>query len=234
MTSDPMTCSEAADQLGAYLEGDLPATARDAVEQHLATCPTCTALVADLERLAADAAALPPLPVDRDLWAGISRRIEAPTTALDGQRGRRAPRPVSRPAWHLAAAAAALAAVTAGVTHQLTLGTVRAPTTVAGAPVAARPAATLVARPDDADGQAVYGREITDLRAVLDRRRAELDPATVELLERNLELIDAAIAQSRAALAADPRSPFLDHRLSRALGTKVQLLRAAATLPARS
>jgi hypothetical protein len=49
-----------------------------------------------------------------------------------------------------------------------------------------------------------------------------------------MEVIDAAIEQSRAALAADPRSAFLGAQLGRALDRKVGLLRTAATLPART
>ena len=62
-------------------------------------------------------------------------------------------------------------------------------------------------------------------------RRGELDSATVAVLVRNLVVIDRAIAQSRAALARDPHSPFLGDQLTRALGQKVELLRTAALIP---
>jgi hypothetical protein len=51
------------------------------------------------------------------------------------------------------------------------------------------------------------------------------------VLVRNLVIIDAAIAQSRAALARDPHSPFLGDQLTRALGQKVELLRTVALMP---
>jgi len=82
--------------------------------------------------------------------------------------------------------------------------------------------------------EAVYDEEIAVLRAALGQRRAELDSGTVAILERNIGVIDAAIRQSREALARDPRSPFLGEQLSRALDRKVHLLRTAAALPART
>jgi hypothetical protein len=54
----------------------------------------------------------------------------------------------------------------------------------------------------------------------------------VAIIERNLQIIDAAIAQSRAALARDPASQMLDQQLTHALDKKVELLRTAAMLPA--
>lgn len=78
---------------------------------------------------------------------------------------------------------------------------------------------------------AVYDSEISRLRDVLRERRAELDPRTVDAIEQSIGVIDSAIAQARAALAADPASRFLDHQLNSALGKKMELLRTAAMLP---
>jgi hypothetical protein len=82
--------------------------------------------------------------------------------------------------------------------------------------------------------KSTYDREIGDLRRIVRERRSQLDPATLDVLERNIAIIDAAIAQSRAALAHDPRSRFLDDQLNNALDKKLELLRTAALLPART
>lgn len=79
-----------------------------------------------------------------------------------------------------------------------------------------------------------YAAEIGQVERVLRSRRRELDPATVEIVERNLRLIDGAIRESRAALARDPGSAFLNEELTGALHQKLELLRIAATLPSRS
>jgi hypothetical protein len=66
------------------------------------------------------------------------------------------------------------------------------------------------------------------------RRSAQLDPLTLSVIERNLKVIDEAIVQCKAALAKDPSSRFLMESLNGALTNKVELLRTAAMLPART
>jgi hypothetical protein len=80
----------------------------------------------------------------------------------------------------------------------------------------------------------VYDREIVKLRAIVRERRSQLDPKTIAVLEQSIAVIDSAIAQSRAALAKDPASGFLATQLNHSLETKVELLRTAALLPART
>lgn len=77
----------------------------------------------------------------------------------------------------------------------------------------------------------VFSSEIRRLQRVLAERRNHLDPQTVGIVEVNLKLIDAAIQSSRAALARDPASGFLNQQLTRALDKKVELLRTVALMP---
>jgi hypothetical protein len=106
---------------------------------------------------------------------------------------------------------------------------------------AATPAATaagartrLAAREDDdadlADPNVTYEREIAALRLIVDERFTELDSSTVTELRRNLDIIDRAIGDSRAALARDPRSGVVSSQLDRALQAKLTLLRRVALL----
>ena len=76
--------------------------------------------------------------------------------------------------------------------------------------------------------------EIAELQLVLVQRRAELDPKTLAILAINLSVIDRAIAESQTALAQDPASRFLSQQLTRTLDRKLELLRTAALIPARS
>jgi len=99
-------------------------------------------------------------------------------------------------------------------------------------PPAAAPAATLASNRPTAEQ--TYADEISRLRAVLARRRPELDSSTVAVVEHNLQVIDDAIAQCKAALKKDPASRFLMESLNNAMDDKVQLLRTAAVLPAKS
>jgi hypothetical protein len=84
----------------------------------------------------------------------------------------------------------------------------------------------------DQRGDDPYDREVAQLRALFNHRRPLLDSATVAMLERNLQMIDRAIGQSRAALARDPGNSLLHRQLNFAMGKKIQVLRTAATLPA--
>lgn len=85
-----------------------------------------------------------------------------------------------------------------------------------------------------AAASAVYDREVAMLRGVLEERRSALDPATIAILENNLNVIDRAILESREALRRDPASSLLSRQLDLALEKKIQLLRTAALLPSRS
>ena len=67
---------------------------------------------------------------------------------------------------------------------------------------AVEPVSTLTA-------EQTFDREIGALRKIIDERRKDLDPVTIAVLKKNLKLIDAAIAESKAALAKDPASAFL-------------------------
>ena len=85
---------------------------------------------------------------------------------------------------------------------------------------------------EQAHSDLVYGREIDMLQKIVTQRKTQLDSATIAIIERNLQIIDAAIEQSRAALARDPASQMLSQQLTHTLDKKVELLRTAAMLPA--
>jgi hypothetical protein len=237
-----------------YIEGDLELPQRRAVELHLGECVRCTSLLRDIDAIRRDAASLPNLEPGRDLWDGIAARIETPVITLP----QRAPvRLRESRRLQLGLAAAGLVALTAGVTYTLTRqaftdGLVvametqepRAPdVAVPEEPSAAAP--TQAARPASgtnvAESPAVrpaaaitYDQEIGRLRAILELRRNDLDPATTAIVEASLRTIDRAIADAELALARDSASAFLADQLTRALDKKLSLLRTVALLPART
>src|SRR5687768_12984602 len=259
-----MTCEQLDERLSDWLENDIDAATRAVLERHVATCGRCTALVSDLALIRREAAALPELVPSRDLWPEIEARIQAPVISLEQQRPARSGsgRGRIRQAWWLGAAAAGLVAVTAGVTHYMTKQgeqdrVVAETSTVARTPDSAGPSAiseppavvavteppaprqeerqlasTRVPAPNAE--QSEYARDVAQLRDIVSQRRTELDSTTIAVLEKNLELIDRAIAESRAALERDPASDFLADQLARAMTKKVAILRTVALLPARS
>lgn len=206
-------------------------------ERHRADCAECTTVWAELDQISAAAAALPVLTPSRDLWAGIDARLDKRVAAPLPTRWSRST------VLRVALAASMLIAVTSGITWQLatspadTIPAATAVTTDAGG------AAEGAGSTTDGDQSAVrlvkydeefraIDTEIAAMQRLLETRRSTLDSATVAVLERNLAVIDNAIAESRAALLKDPASQFLATQLSRSYTTKLTLLRASATMPA--
>lgn len=240
------------DQLSEYMEGTLPPADAAALEEHLAACAGCRQALADLQEVLSLAHSLEAGEPPRDLWAGIEQAItaQAPAGALPV-----APSPdmkvirldaarAAKPAGarfsftlpQLAAAAVLLMAVggtavylMAGgslggsgntpVAMEMTQGTI---VLAAGAPEAVR---QVSATPPAVQR---YESEVAELEQALEDARHRLDPATVDVVERSLESIDLAIADARAALAADPANPHLNRKLENTLEKKLAVLSRAS------
>ncbi|HKP75669.1 MAG TPA: zf-HC2 domain-containing protein [Longimicrobiaceae bacterium] len=116
---------------------------------------------------------------------------------------------------------------TAGTDVPLPAGNGARTVAAQGATAATQPVTALAAfRPAERE----YQRAVDELQQVLETRRADLAPETVATLEHNLAIIDAAIADSRAALERDPNSRELTQMLSSTYDAKVRLLRNAVQL----
>jgi anti-sigma factor RsiW len=221
MMSDPWTA-----RLSDYLDGELNENERSALERHLGACPTCTTALAELTRVTDRARRLPSVPPSTDLWPGIAARISADALATPT-----APSPKRR-GWsfslpQLAAACLAVALISGGGVWFLA-GRSPAPTATPPAqPLVVLPAPALL-RPVLADQK--YAAAVADLEQVVQQGRGTLDSTTVRVIERNLALIDRAIADARRALAADPRNAYLNAHLARTMRSKIDLLRQAATI----
>lgn len=255
--TDLMTCAQMDALLAEWLEGTLDASRSAAVGAHVRGCSRCSALLASLDAPNAEAAALPDLQPSRDLWAGIEARITTPVVELATRPANTGVATPRRFGWMAqVAAAAALVTVTAGVTWSYAGHTI---SQIAGPDVRAQALAALhdVARNDvvtvrgaargaggttravSSEGALVsvertYDAEIGALRGILVQRRGELDPKTLAVLEKNLKVIDNAIAESRKAIQHDPANTGLGDQLATTLDKKLQLLRTAALLPPRA
>ncbi len=214
------------DRLSEYLDGDLPAGERSALEAHLRDCPACRTAVEEQRRVVTRAHAAVDRPV-ADLWPGIATRIGAGTTPVVRLEAHRARRLVSFTVLQLAAAAVLLIAVSSGAAW-----------------MALRPergAAQTVQIPGAQAGQVIqaglptraelsYDAAVTDLVQALDAGRSRLSPKTVAVLQKNLKRIDTAIAEARGALEADPANAYLSSHLANTLQQKIALLQQATTL----
>jgi hypothetical protein len=369
MTTFNLTCDAIEATLPDYLDNTLEEWLREPIEEHLRECAQCAARARDLLNIEREAAALPALLPDHELWSEIAHRIGAPVGALEpvsetapliltpepvvsatdaapttteplleseppavntepppasvlsiepSSPPTDAPAPSSEPRmssstalvpttalkhashvrrktrwrpakirWGPAAmglAAAALVVVTAGITFLATarwlgpaqnwsfvftrsaaqrvaaraapqrassramppvvprvqaqpidtqhvasdssgsmLAAGAAPSALA---VAATPASQVTLSPD----QVVYDKEIRMLRGVVRERKSELDTSTAGVIDKNLGIVNSAIAQCRAALQKDPGNSLIDSQMSWALEMKIELLRRAAML----
>jgi len=71
---------------------------------------------------------------------------------------------------------------------------------------------------------------VAELQKALDQGRGRLDSNTVRVIEKNLDIIDAAIGEARRALAADPANQYLNVHLADTMRRKLELLRQASAL----
>jgi len=188
-------------KLNEYVDGTLAARERATVEAHLADCASCQAAIVELRALLTAAAALPKsIPPQRNLWTAIETRI-VPRATWNVQRW-----------WRRGAlAAAAVLAIALGIYRLLP------PFTASDRPAGGGVGWAAV--------QADFDRASDELDLTLTTERERLRPETVALLERNLAVIDAAIAESRAALARDPANGELRRFFAAASRQKVELLR---------
>jgi len=84
------------------------------------------------------------------------------------------------------------------------------------------------ARMDDAG----YDAAVAEMKQTLDDNRARLDPATVKVVEEDLQIIDQAVDEARRALASDPANDYLTEHLVETRRRKLDLLRHATVLSA--
>jgi hypothetical protein len=70
-----MCCEEREQQLGRYVDGELPAPRRAEVEAHLSRCPSCRHELEELGALAAGLAESAPVAVPPTLWERIEERL---------------------------------------------------------------------------------------------------------------------------------------------------------------
>jgi len=232
-----MTTNTWTERLSEYLDGTLTPAETAACEAWLAQSAEGRALLDELRRVVVKAKTMPDAPVPASVWAGISAGIKAQPLARGNDiipiASRQAVVKTDR-SWilsplQLATAAALLLAVGLGGGYLIKIKTGVAQ------PVAEREpffqptkdsSRVLLARRADES----YDRAVADLRVTLDHNRANLDTATVRVLETSLARIDRAIADAQRALEADPKSAYLNDHLSRIKRKKLDLLRQGTSL----
>lgn len=195
-----MNCDLMRDRFDGYLAGTLDRAEREAVDRHLAGCAECRSDLESSRFLTART-------------AGLRREI-APTTDLwtgIAPRLRPATRQLAIPAWRLVAAAIVLMAATSALTIALLR---REQVPVGGF----------------ASTEARYSQAALELGELYLQARDSLAPETRAVLERNLAVIERALAEARDALRADPANRMLESMVVAAYQRKIAFLERVAAL----
>ena len=201
------------DWIGDYVDGTLGDSERRLLETHLSACEPCRTMAEDLRRVKDAAKALPRLSPPESAW----RRIEVSLRAQESGSFPSRLRPFSSP---LAMAASALILIgTVGLFMWWSSFTSR---TEDADP--AELANYVVNELEQAEKH--YVNAITGLEQIVQKEEQEptLDPQLMAVLNDNLELIEQAIGESRAAAQEDPESIVARESLLGALRNKLTLL----------
>jgi len=195
-----MTCSEAQDHLEAYLGGTLDPARRDMLDAHLASCAECRAADETARWV-------------RQRTAGLPREIAPSRDLWDGivPRLARPRRRYAVPLSGLVAAALLLVAASATTTLWLSRASSPAPSAFAGT-------------------EASYLSATLELSELYARARETMAPETRALLERNLQVIEQALGEARAALRSDPGDRSLEAIVATAYRRKIEFLERATML----
>jgi hypothetical protein len=232
-----MDCTRFRDSIQELADGTLGPIRRAELQLHLDECASCRTLADDLTFVRTTAASLERLAPPDGVWLQIAGRLR--------QEGRvAAPPPMARRSRHVALLAIAAALVLA-VGASLSLLVRGTPDRQAG-PVstssgASAPAGNAVAE-DPVQGIADeialaekhYQNAIARLEEVAKADAASgersMDAQTAATLQKSLTVIDQAIAESRAALRAEPQSGAARDSLFEALRRKVAVLQDTVVL----
>jgi hypothetical protein len=225
------------------VDGTIGAIRRAELERHLTECADCRAFLADMEAIRETAASLDPISPPDGVWLQIAGRLrQEGRVVIPAARPRRAA-PVRHVAL-IAIAASLLMAVGAAIVMllpQYRSNNTSAPPAerTAAVPQSGNAGADVAVESVEAEfrlAEQHYQNAIAKLEqaARLDQRaeadRQILDPQTAAMLQKNLQVIDQAIAESRSAMRTEPASAAARDSLFEALRRKVALLQDTIAL----
>lgn len=224
-----MKCVDVEYLLDELVDGSLPEKRREEVLAHLDSCESCRGAERSLRALVAEAASLereiePP----RDLWAGIAERAAAEARVSPAS----ATFPRKSPARRLLPYLAAAAALAIGFLGSLALPSLakgRENGALAYAPRAVP--ASFKETPGLAESMAGLEAARAELYSALRARRGSLSGRTLEVIEKNLRIIDDAAEEIERAIRKDPGNQELSAFLLANYESEIRMLRQAALQP---
>lgn len=212
------------DKLSDWLEGELPDRGAAAVQEHLDACEACARVAEELAEVRRQAHALTVSVPAVDLWPAIQADLGRDPLAdevidltrhMDGYPERAPEARLVKPGIFLGIpqlVAAALVLLLGGWAFGAMMPGAAARATTSD-PIATLP----FVQASQALGTPEMSTRLSALESQVVSRRDELPPRVLEVLNRNLALIDRAIAESLAALEEAPEATYLRSHLEAAL-----------------
>lgn len=195
-----------------------PAEQGDA-EAHLASCDACREAVERLRRLRSDLADLPrSIPPPAHVLMGVRAGLVETTVHPAGRSWYMRPR--------LLAAAAVLLVAISSATTALLIRQASDAGADTGPTVFSAGSSRLVAVHAM---ERSYEDAISEVQRALQGQQSGLSPETLRVLQANLDIIDRALGEARAALRADPGNDALTALVRSGYERKLDVLRSASS-----
>jgi tetratricopeptide (TPR) repeat protein len=228
-----MRCSDYTQAIQDLADGTLGPVRRAELQTHLDACDACRALAADLQKITAAAPSLESVAPPDHVWMQIAGRLRQEGRVVETRRA-------GGHTLALLAIAATLLLAIGGSLYILLPGG-----SAPEGPVASQSAGT---QPSDTPGNAAgadavqsiaddfaqaekhYQSAIAKLEEAAKADNDAIDAETAAILSKNLQVIDTAIAESQAALKAEPQSAPARNHLFEALRQKVMVLQETVAL----
>ncbi len=224
------SCAQAREQIHELVDGTLGPIRAAELQQHLDSCPSCRALANDLQRIR-DAAGALDTPRPRDhVWLQIAGRLRQEGRVHDRPEPATATRR-SQYMW-LGIAAALVLAVGASLFMLAPRGgDTSAPTTASTPPGNASPGDSVQSGVEDLrQAERLLQSGIAKLKEGMGSDEQALPVAAASTLDKNLQILDQAIAESSAALQQEPQNVAARTSLFDALQRKISLLQDTIAL----
>jgi len=229
-----MACERYLNAIQEAVDGTLGSIRHAELEMHLLQCEACRALHEDLQRIHDAAASLPVVEAPDRAWLQIAGRLRQEGRINEQTSASRAR--TSYMPWLAAAAAAAIIFGSAVAVMLLrpwmgpTPQTAQIQQVPAGAVKLPDERAVESAQNAVDAAQDQFEKAIAELEKVAKANQQALDPVTSATIEKNLGILDQAIAENRAVVKAEPASVAARATLFEVLRQKVTLLQDTITL----
>jgi anti-sigma factor RsiW len=226
-----MSCADYSDAIAECVDGTLDPVRLRALERHAEACEACRALIADLKSIQAAAFTLDRIELPTGVWQNVRARVAA--EPVPSSRGRLLAWPESKQAWGIWLSAAAALLLVATVSIYPLWQTSPDETVAADAHGAAGADESDMVAAVQSELQAAeqhYDKAIQGLEQIARSESGALDPEVAAVLQKNLQVIDQAIGESRVALKTQPASTDAQESLFDAMRSKVALLQQTVEL----